>query len=206
MSGPNQVLQETNGFLHTAEKAIFSGKNNEAIETQIKAAVVDNEKFLNEWYEKLKTIPYFDGSVLNIPGLMEQKNIYYNAFETLREYDSLHYSGKKSLLFESIEADLRFRIRNFQENFNRSAKALSNEVKHLIIDKIEFLKMDTILQTDSNKTPNFIDKLDIDEIRNQMEKLKPLYDSASISQELLNLFSQLMDLNETHKNAYQKKI
>jgi hypothetical protein len=179
----------------TRRSADEAEKAKKAVQTQ------DNEKYSDEWVQKFKTIPYFDGNVMNIPDLTAQKEFYYQAFEMLRDFDAKQFVGEKSLMLETTESDIRLRVKNFKENFNCSSKNLINEVKQMILGKIDFLKNDTAWQTDPKINPYYIGKRDIEEIHAQIDELKLLFEPPQSPEETNRLFSELVELNETRKKA-----
>ncbi|HQJ75594.1 MAG TPA: hypothetical protein PKW14_08440 [Bacteroidota bacterium] len=164
-----------------------------------KNKVYDDEKFCNLWYQKLKEIPFFDGESNNLSNLLDQKEHYFKAFELIKEFDSQNFIGEKTLELEKLENDIRTRIKNFQEKFNNSIKSIINQYKQEIIDKINILKNDT------SQTPVYLNKNEINDLRSKLDELKKAFEPPAVPQELLDLFTNLMDLNESKKTV-QKAI
>lgn len=169
---------------------VIEDKNNE----------FNDEKFCNLWYEKLKEIPFFDGESKHLPTLLDQKLYYFKAFELIKEFDSQNFIGKKSPNLETLENDIRTRIKNFQEKFNTSVKSIINNYKQEIIDKINMLKNET------NEPPFYFSKNEINDLRLKLEELKKAFEPPVIPQELLDLFTNLMDLNEAKKSTQNVKL
>ncbi len=200
-------IKEINAHVEKLEKELEAKKSAEAAEKAKKeASAANDEQFSNDWYAKLKAIPYFDGSVMNIPGLLEHKDSYYKAFELLREFDALNFQGQKNMMLESLETDIRFRMKGFQENFARSSGELMGEVKKLITDKIEFLQKDVAWQSDPNINPYFVGQNDMKEIEQKIEELKPLFDSSEGVEDIKNLLRQLLEINDSRKDAKKGKM
>jgi len=200
-------IKEINEHISRLEKELAEKKLVEENEKAQKEKQKENdEQFSNQWYEKLRALQYFDGNAADISILLQHKETYYNAFEMLREFDALSFTGQKSLMLENIENDLRMRIKNFQSNFNTSASNIADVVKQKITSKLDFLKNDTAWQTDEKIMPYYIDKRDIEEIRKNIEELKPLDESVMVTNAITALFEQLVELNESRKTAKKEKI
>lgn len=168
--------------------------------TKKEVKIKEEEQFCNTWYKKLKSIPYFDGESTHISTLLEQKNSYYKAFELIKEFESQNFKGIKTKELENIENDIKMRISNFQEKYNNSVNLIVKEVKQKILDKLNLLKDDTTWQNDPKAQPYYLEKNNINELRNKLEELKPLFEDMTLPNELNSLFMQLMDLNEIRKS------
>ena len=197
-------------------KAQFAKLEAETREQELKnsaakqAEAVEREKheaLCRDWEDKLKKLPYFEGSAQNVPQLLIEKETFRKAVDIMNEYHCVVFNAEKSFTLESLERDIKQRIDLFPARLSETTSYLSGLVVDMINQHVAKLTNDTAWKTDSNVMPYFIGKHDFESISERIEELRPLFVDSPQGMESINIaLGTLHSINDQRKAERSKRV
>jgi hypothetical protein len=201
-------INEINEHLERMEKERAAKNVAEKAEKDKKELIEkENDILCLRWYERLKSIPYFDGMPQNVNDLLLHMEYFLQADTLLNEYSTVQFMAQKSLMLENAESDLKDRVKEFPQKYNNT----SNTLADFIVKKIEQIKNSlenyTEWEKDLSKMPNIIDQKNLSELQKNIEEIRPLFtDNSSGMEFVVESFKGLMELNNFHKKEKRHRI
>ena len=181
---------------HEAEKAKSQAEERAA-----------HEKLCNEWRDKLRAIPYFDGNPQNVSSLLAHVEAYAKAGETMNTFGTVVFSQEPDYTLQSMSADIKQRLEMFVSNYNNTIGILAGEINQRTEASIDQLNKDVAWQSDKTKIPGFIGGLQMQELKKSMMELQPVCkENMQIFNDLMVNFERLESLNEERKKARASSI
>lgn len=201
-------IKEMHLQLQILEKEAEAARVRKEAEQKANAASREqHEALCREWENTLRKIPYFDGLALNVPGLLEQKQAYDMAVNTIGAYNRINFTVQQSISLESLANDVKQRMQQFESNLSASAAALADEVNATIQFHIDALNKDTAWVNTSDQKPQFVGRKEMETLAQRIEEVSPLFDESSAPlQKLRHTYGLLTVLNDDRKVTRSKRI
>jgi len=201
-------IKEMHSHIQLLEKEAEDALARKAAELKANAASLEQHEVLcREWENTFRKIPYFDGTAMNVPVLLEQKQAYAMAVTTIDAYNKVSFVAQQSITLESLANDVKQRMLLFAANLSSSAEALSGEVSTSVQYHIDALNKDIAWVSASDQKPQFVGKNEMETLAKRIEEVSPLFnESEAPLQKLRHLYGLLTVLNDDRKAARSKRI
>ena len=158
-----------------------------------------------QWSEKLRAVPYFDGTSRSVDALLQEQNAYRQAQEVITAYKAVSFPAQPSITLESMARDIETRIREFPSKLAQTLQEMAQQITQSIEDRIDFLNQDTAWQNQPEGKPYVISTREMDQFTSQVEELRPLFaDQPSGMESMTNALQQLTEMNMERKNERSK--
>ena len=178
--------------------------NNEKVRVEQRVA---HEKLCDEWRQKLKSIPYFDGTPQNVFSLAAHAEAFAEAVKMMNEFNAVAFFQEPDFSLQSLAADIKRRMEAFKPNYLESLRILSGEINQRIENFVSQLNNDVAWQTDENLVPGFIPATEMQGINNSIVELRPAStENMEVINDLMAAFQRLETLNEERKKARASAI
>ena len=189
-----------------AEKAEKQQEEDEKAKLQAEERAA-HEKLCDEWREKLRTIPYFDGAPQSVPGLAAHVEACAKATEIMNEFGTVIFWNEPDYMLQSLAADIKRRIEMFASNYNKTLGILAGEINQRVENAVVQLNNDTAWQTDTTKVPGFIGEQQMKEFKDSIMELRPACkDNMQVINDLMANSQRLEDMNNESKKARTSAI
>ncbi len=157
------------------------------------------------WEEKLRGVPYFDGTSRNVQALMLEQANCKRGEEVLAAFKEVTFPGQPSITVESLQRDVESRIIGYRSNLPHTISLLADQLTRDIEDRIEFLNQDTAWQTNPTQKPYIISDSEMNQFVGKAEELKPLFEQNPEGMEAVtHAINQLTEINQARKNERSK--
>ncbi len=186
--------------MKTEETAKKQGQANEVrIQAEQRAA---HEKLCDEWRQKLKAIPYFDGTPQNVDSLATHAEAFSEAVKIMNEFNAVAFLQEPDYSLQSLVAEIKQRMDAFHANYTETLWILAGEINQRIETFVTQLNNDVDWQTDKTQVPGFVSATEIQAINNSIVELRPACtENMQVIDDLMAAFQRLETLNEERKKT-----
>lgn len=190
------------------EQELSSEKAAIAAEAAAKAEAAQALEALNrKWEEEIKAIPYFEGSIRNVAGLLNEREYFRKAAEVMNRFKAETFPGEKSATLTSRAADLQHRLDNFEANYSATIAEIAGEVTRTVEECIDVLNRDTAWLQQSDLKPRFTGTGELESFEEKIRELKPLFSENDLPfAKLKESYSRLLSMNVERRNIRSKRI
>jgi hypothetical protein len=166
-----------------------------------------HEKLCEQWREKFRTVPYFDGTPHNVFDLAAQVEACKKAVAVVNEYMKVNFSLEPDITLQSMVEDVKRRVESFIPNYNNTLNEMSGEIIERIEGFIRQLESDTAWKDDETKMPGFVGQSQMNSLLNSIEEMRPVCEeNMQVFNDMMAVYQRLSDLNEEHKLAHSKAM
>jgi len=205
-AGPYTDLPEIKELSTLIEKMEHEDAEKKRKENALKQAKASenaaHEELCASWREKLKTVPYFDGTPHNVFDLMAHVDACKKAVQVINEYMTVTFSQDPDYTLQSMVEDIKRRVELFIPNYHATLNDMSSEIIQRINTFTEQLNNDKAWQTDNTKLAIFVSQSQMNEFLNQIEEMRPVcVENMQVFNDMMATYQTLHDLNEERKKA-----
>ena len=185
-----------------ADAALKSAAN------QSRAEVLQqNEALCRKWEDEFRSIPYFNGTARNVPGLLLEKQYYQKARETVERYSTEVFQAEKSITLESLARDVSQRIHDFEANMAETLAEMAGEITESIEESIDMLNHDTAWLHQPELKPHFTGRRELESFEARIDEIARLFDKQDPPfEKLKHTYARLQSMNDERKTARSKRI
>jgi hypothetical protein len=163
---------------------------------------LEHEKKCGEWKDRIKQVPYFDGTSHNVPDLLSHIESCKKAVAVVNEYMRVEFQLEPDFTLQSMIEDLKRRVETFIPNYQNTIKEMSEEIIHRIQGHMSQLQNDKDWEKDESKKPLFLGQNQLSSILDSIEEMREAcVESMDVFNHMMSTYEQLHKLNEDRKKV-----